>query len=296
MSGAAARPFMHASAWMAGALFSFMAMAIAGRELAGELSVFEVLFFRSLIGLAVVSVLLSRAGWHQAVTRRFGRHFVRNTVHFAAQYGWFYALGFLPLATVVAIEFTTPIWTLFLAVLLLGEKLSPSRLVAVMFGIAGVLVILRPGLIPIGVPALAVLGSAIGYALTYTITKELLSTDRPLTVLFYMTLVQLPLGLLPALGDWVTPSAAHWPWLVAVGLTALTAHYCMSRALALADAMVVAPLDFLRLPLIALVGFLFYGEALDVFVLGGAALMFAGSLVNLRAERRALPAGRRSAS
>jgi drug/metabolite transporter (DMT)-like permease len=289
MTGAgipARRPILLAAAWMSGALASFMAMAIAGRELSRELDTFQTLFWRSLVSLVVICLVLSRSGWGQVRTQRFGRHLLRNLVHFGGQFGWFYALAVLPLATVIAIEFTTPIWTLFIAMLMLGERLTRSRSVAVALGIAGMLVILRPGVLPIGIATLAVLSSAVAYALTYVFTKSLIRTDSPLCVLFYMALIQLPLGLVPALANWTVPSVALWPWVAVVGVTALTAHYSFARALAYADAMVVAPLDFLRLPLTALVGFAVYAEPLDWFVLGGAVLMLAGNLVNIRAERK----------
>jgi len=148
-----------------------------------------------------------------------------------------------------------------------------------------VLLILRPGLAVVHPAALAVLLGAVAYGVSHTLTKKLSGYDRPLTILFYMTLMQLPLGLVPSLFDWTTPSLAMWPWLIAVGLTALSAHYCMTRAFLLADATVVVPLDFLRLPLVAVLGFLFYGESIEWFVFAGAILILAGNLLNIRGER-----------
>ncbi len=275
-----------ATAWMGGALVSFMAMAIGGRELSAELGTFQILFFRSLIGLLVITALLSGRGWDQACTGRLGLHAVRNLAHFGGQFGWFYGLAFIPLAEVFAIEFTTPIWTAIWATLLLGERMSGPRVAAIAFGSAGLLLILRPGLQGLHPAALAVLASALAYALSHTLTRSLARQDSPLAILFYMTVMQLPLGLLPALTQWSNPSPAMWPWLALVGLTALSAHYCMARALALADATVVVPMDFLRLPLIALVGAIFYGEPLQPFVLAGASLMLLGNWINLSAERR----------
>lgn len=275
-----------AALWMLGALLSFAAMAIGGRELSAELGTFEILCLRSIVGLAVVSALLARGGFAPLRTHRFGLHCVRNLAHFGGQFGWFYGLALIPLAQVFAIEFTIPIWTLVLATLFLHERLTRARMLSVALGFAGMLVILRPGLDGFSPAALAVLGGAIGYAISYVFTKKLIATDAPLAVLFWMTLVQLPLGLAPSLAAWVWPSAHLWPWLLVVGVTALSAHYCLSRALALADAMVVVPMDFLRLPLIAVVGALFYGERLEWAVFAGAAIMVAGNLVNLRAERR----------
>ncbi len=270
---------------MMGTLLSFMAMAIGGRELSTELGTFEILFFRSLIGLFIVGALLAQSGWRQILSKRLGLHTVRNLVHFGGQFGWFYGIALIPLAEVFAIEFTVPVWTAILAPLLFSERLTRGRITATVLGFIGMLIILRPGIAVINPAALAVLGGAIGYALSHTLTRRLALVDTPLCVLFYMTVIQLPLGLIPTLSDWVTPSIAMWPWLFAVGITALSAHYCMMRALALADATVVVPLDFLRLPLIALVGFLFYGEASDWFVLGGAVVMLVGNLISIRAEQ-----------
>ncbi len=268
-----------------GALASFMAMAIGGRELSAEVSTFEILFFRSLIGLVIVSLVLTRSGWGQITKRRLGLHFVRNIGHFGGQFGWFYGIALIPLAQVFAIEFTTPIWTAILAVVLLGERMTRSRLVAVAFGFAGMLLILRPGFAAINPGSLAVLAAAVCYALAYVLTRKLAQTESALAILFYMTVIQLPLAMIPMLSHWVTPSPGLWPWLLVIGVTGLSAHYCMTHALRLADATVVVTMDFLRLPLVALVGFAFYGEKLDWIVAAGATVMLVGNFINIRAER-----------
>lgn len=266
--------------WMTGALASFMAMALAGRELASELGTFGILFFRSIIGFAVVAVLLQRAGWRHVRTERLTGHLLRNMAHLGGQYGWFLGIALIPLAEVFAIEFTTPIWTAILAALFLGERLTLLRLVAIALGFAGVLVILRPGIEIIDLGAVAVLGAALGYAVAYVSTKSLARTEMPLTILFYMTVLQLPLTFVAALSEWHWPSAAMWPWLVVVGVAGLTAHYCLTQALKLADATIVVPLDFLRLPLIAVIGYFAYAEPLDPFTLLGAALVLAANYIN----------------
>lgn len=279
-------PILGATLWMTGALTSFMAMAISGRELSGELSTFEILFFRSLIGLVVICIVLTRSGWGQIRTHLPLLHVSRNLCHFVGQFGWFYGIAFIPLAQVFAIEFTVPIWVAVIAPVFLGEKMTRSRLITIAIGFAGILVLLRPGVIPINLAILAVFMAAMGFALSHTMTKMLTRTDTPLSILFYMTAVQIPLGLVPALFDWVNPAPGLWPWLFGVGVTALSAHYCMSRAFQLADALVVIPIDFLRLPLIALVGFLFYQEALDVFVLLGALIIVGGNFYGVTREAR----------
>ncbi len=271
---------------MSGALFSFMAMAVGGRELAAELSTFQILFFRSLVGLIVVTWLVARTGWRQVTSPPLGLHVLRNLAHFGGQFGWFYGLAFIPLAQVFAIEFTVPIWTTIWAALLLGERVTAPRLAAVGLGIAGLLIILRPGVQNVHLASLAVLAGAVMFALTHTLTRRLALSETPLAVLFYMTLIQVPLGLLPSLVNWTIPSPALWPWLLVVGLGALSAHYCMTRALALAPATVVVPMDFLRLPLIAVVGAVAYGEPLEWTVLLGALVMLTGIWINVSAEQQ----------
>lgn len=277
-------PALRAAVWMSGALAALGTMAVAGRELAADLTPFQVLLFRNLVGLAVLAAWLGRNGWRRVRTAHAGTHLKRNLLHFVGGCGWFYGLAHLPLAEVFAIEFTVPVWTALLATSLLGERLSAPRRVAVACGLGGAWLILRPGLEVVSPAALAVLVGAVAYAGSYTLTKRLAATDAPIVVLFHMVAMQLPLALGPALVGWRWPPPGDWPWLLTVGLTTLAAHFCITRALSLADATVVVPLDFLRLPLIALVGYAAYGEALDWWVLGGAALMVAGNLYSLRRE------------
>ncbi len=263
-----------------------MGMAVGGRELSLEMDTFQILFFRSLIGLFVLCLILFNKGWHLAETRHFPLHFLRNISHFGGQFGWFYGIAYLPLSEVFAIEFTLPVWTAVLATLILKEQMTLSRFSAVALGIAGMLVILRPGMGVLNTISLFVLASALCFGLSHTLTRRIVWFDHPITILFYMTLIQLPIGFVLCLNNWAFVSFSMWPWLIVVGITALTAHYCMARAFAIADATVVVPMDFLRLPLIAVLGYLFYNEILDIFVLIGAFIMLSGNFINIRAEHK----------
>jgi drug/metabolite transporter (DMT)-like permease len=271
---------------MGGALLSFSLMAVAVRELLRAFGTFEILFLRSVVSLAVMLVLLPRFGAGALRTRFFGLHVVRNLFHFSGQYAWVYAIGLLPLATVFAIEFTMPIWTTVLAVLLLGERLNRGRIVMLALGVTGILIIVKPGLAPVSPAAWVMLAGSLAYAATMISTKRLAVNDSAFAVLFYMSAIQVPLGLLPALPGWVTPGLADLPWILAVGGSGLTAHFCLTRALRAADAIVVVPIDFLRLPLIGAVGVALYGEPLELSILLGAAVIFSGTYYSIWRESR----------
>lgn len=280
-------PVIRAVFWMTGTLFSFTVMAVAVRELSGEIHSFQIMLFRSLASLAILlpfAVYLGRGVWR---TERLGTQVARNTVHFAAQLGWITGIGLLPLAEVFAIEFTTPIWATVLAVLFLGERLNRGRIVALAAGFVGILVILRPGFATIDTGALAVLGAAVGFAMTLSLTKFLTRSDSPLTILLYMSAIQLPLGIVITLFVWRTPDPLQLFWLFVVGATGLSAHFCTAHALRLADQTIVVPMEFMRLPLIVLVGFLLYAEQAELLVLAGAALIFAGNYYSIFLENRA---------
>ena len=274
--------------WMVGALLSFSVMAVSIRELSrAGLSIFEILAIRSGVALFVLLTLLAvRKDLRvHALPRRMGLNLFRNTVHYASQYSWALSLTMLPLATVFALEFTMPAWTAILAVWFLHERMTPSRLGVVILGLIGVLVILRPGIASFNPAAILVLLAAFGYAITMITTKQLTKTETTFGIVFWMAVIQLPLSLIgsdPTVFLRFEPR--HILPAIGVGMAGLTSHYCLSNAFRFGDATLVVPLDFMRIPLIAVVGWAFYGERLDVFVLLGAMIIVSGVLWNLRSE------------
>lgn len=275
--------------WMIGALLSFSLSAVSIRELARSLSIFELLSLRSAFGIVLVFLvaLAGRGGLRQLTIRRAGLHGLRNGVHWIGQVTWAYGVTMLPLATVFALEFTAPIWVTLLALVFLGERLTVPRLGAVVLGVAGVLIILRPGYLPLGLATFAVLLAAMSFAVTQVATKELTKTETTLSILFWMNVLQLPLNLV-----WCDPAfplrieAAQVPAVLGVCLSGLSSHYCLTQAFRHGDATLVVPMDFLRVPLIALVGWWLYGEALDPIVFLGAGTVVAGITWNLVAATR----------
>lgn len=269
-------------AWMLGALISFCLMASGAREISGEVDIFQTLFFRSLIGgILILLIIISRKKTELLKTRRLGLHSLRGLFHFAAQYGWFLGIGLLPLAEVFALEFTAPFWTAILAAIFLGEKLTKRRLLAIGLGVVGVLLIVKPSAEIFNPASIIVLTAAIGFAIAYVSTKSLAGTESAITILFYMCLLQLPLGLVLALPNWQALSAEQFGVVVIISLAALAAHFCLNKAMQNADVTIVVTLDFLRLPAIAVVGIVFYHEGISSGLILGSLLMLAGNLLNV---------------
>lgn len=279
-----------AAGFMVLALLNFSAMAVAGREAQAELDTFELLMWRSLAGLVIVLVVLRISGGLATLRfRRLGLHTARNVVHFAGQNLWFHAVTLIPLAQLFAYEFTSPLWVALLAPLLLGERFVRTRLLAAGLGFVGILIVARPWSAgaDFGEGQVAALGAAVFFAATVLSTKSLARTESAASILVLMTGMQFLFGLATAGWDLeIAVPDATLGWVAAVAVTGLAAHWSATMALSLAPASVVAPMEFARLPMIAVVGWLVYAEALEAAVLIGAAVVFAGNLINLRAERR----------
>lgn len=282
-----------AALWMSGAIVSFTSMAIAGRAVSFELDTFEIMMYRSFVGIILLVAVAGLAGTLPQVNRRnMGLHFIRNLSHFAGQNLWFYALTVIPLAQVFALEFTSPIWAILLSPLILGEKLRPIGLLAALIGFFGILMVARPNPQALDVGQIAAACAAIGFALSALFTRKLTRTESITCILFYLTVMQAGFGVIFAGfdGDIALPSAESTPWIVLIACAGLVAHFCLTTALRLAPASVVMPIDFIRLPLIAVVGMTLYGEQIDIWVLVGAAVIFAGNYLNILSQLRLKPA------
>ncbi len=280
---------LKAALWMIGAIASFSSMAVAGRELANQLDTFEIMMYRSLFGVVIVVLVAWASGsWRQINAEQMGTHLVRNLAHFTGQNLWFYAVTVIPLAQVFALEFTSPLWVIVLSPLILGERLTLVRGVAAIIGFVGILIVARPDMAGLNAGVITAASAAIFFALTIMFTKRLTRTQSITCILFYLTTMQLVMGLVAAGydGDIALPNAVSLPFVVLVGAAGLMAHFCMTNALAIAPATVVVPIDFIRLPAIAVIGMLLYNEALDVWVFVGAAVIFAGNYLNIWVETR----------
>jgi len=282
-----ARSRLKAATWMAGWLSLMVIIAVAGREASRELAVFQIMEMRSVIGMFLIYPLVHAAGGFAAMkTARARDHIARNTVHYGAQFGWFVALTMIPLGQVVAIEFTMPIWTALLASAFLGERLNRWKVLAVVLGLIGVGLIVRPSGQGLNPGQAIALGAAVGFAASVTLTKSLTGTESAVAISFWMLVIQSILGLLPALAHWRWPSSGVWGWIGVIAFCGTFSHYCMARALRHADATVVVPMDFLRVPLTAAAGWLVYAERMDLLTVLGALLILGGNGLNLRRPQR----------
>lgn len=274
--------------WMCASLVSFIGTALASRELSKVMPVLEILFLRNVVGVVLVVVLARRILPELLRLADLRLHGARNIVHFGAQYCWTLGIVLLPLAQVFALEFTMPIWAALFAWAFLGERIRRARIMAIAASFVGVLIILQPGSGSADPAALIVLLSAAGFGASAILVKRLTTNSSPTVIVVWMTVMQLPmaLGLLLLSGGWVMPDWQHLPLIVTAGLMGLSAHYTMAQALKRVDASVAIPIDFLRVPLIAIIGWMFYDESLSGALFAGAFLIFGANYLAMRAEMK----------
>ncbi|MCV2875516.1 DMT family transporter [Rhodobacteraceae bacterium XHP0102] len=273
-----------AALWMTGAIVAFTLMAIAGRAVSFELDTFEIMTYRSAVGVVVVTLVITVFGkWSEVRRDQMKMHLGRNIFHFTGQNLWFFAITVIPLAQVFALEFTSPLWVMLLAAIFLGERLTRLKVLVALVGFLGILLVVRPWVAPPSLGMLIAAAAALCFATTAIFTKRLTQSQTIACIMFYLTVMQLAFGLICSLadGDMALPSGVNILWITLIGFAGLVAHFCLTTALSVAPASVVMPLDFVRLPVIALIGVLLYAEPLDPMVLIGAALIFGANYINI---------------
>ena len=282
---------LRAGIWMTGAMLSFTLMAISGRSLADKLDTFEIMTYRSLIGIVIVLAVAFYAGtWRQFSTQRLGLHLIRNLFHFAGQNLWFFALIYVPLSQMFVFEFSSPLWVAIFAPLILSERLTLTRFFAATIGFFGILVVVRPDFSNLPPELIAAALCAIGFAGATITTKLLTRTETITCILFWLVALQAMFGFIMAGydGQIDVPQGTEWGWLTLIGVCGLCAHFCITSALQLAPATVVTPFEFLRLPMVSIVGVWLYSEGLEWQVFVGALVVLGANWMNIRAETRSV--------
>lgn len=297
MSDAQNQP-LKAAVWMLGAVFGFSSMAVLARKLVVDLDTFEIMAYRSAFGLLAVLVVSGIAGTaHQIRATAMPLHFGRNIAHFTGQNLWLFAAPLIPLSQLFALEFAYPIIVAICASIFLGERLTRIRVITAALGFAGIMTVAQPfGAGGLSIGTLAAIGCAFGFAGSALFTKKLTRrADGTVTnVLFWLSVMQLAFGILCAMADGEMRmfSLAEAPLLAGFAFAGIGAHFCLTTALSLAPASVVTRLDFLRLPLIAIIALLLYAEPTSVTTFIGAAIIFGANYANILAESRRARADR----
>jgi len=272
--------------WMLGFMFSITIMAICIRELSYKYSSFEIQNFRNIFSIIIILVIFLIKNNIKLNSKQPKNNFIRNIFHFIGQSAWTWGLTVLPLATVFSLEFTMPIWAAIISILIFKEKISLNKIFFLILGFIGTWIIIIPDTKYIELNNIIVLFSAIAYAIAHNFTKELTKTDSVLSILFFMSIIQLPLSLLGSIiiGDLQFNIMQEIPLILLLTVTSLLAHYSLSSALKNSEATIILPIDYIRLPIIIIVGWYYYNEIITNNVIAGSILIIFGAIIFLRKD------------
>jgi len=272
--------------WMLGFIFNITIMAITIRELSFKYSSFEIQNFRNIFSIFILLIIYMLNNDAQIKTFQIQTNIIRNIFHFIGQSTWTWGLTVLPLAVVFSIEFTMPIWAAIISIIIFREKITLNKIFFIILGLIGTWIILMPDTKHFGLYNLIVLFSAITYAIAHNFTKKLTNTDSIFSILFFMSVIQLPFSLIGSLilGSIQYDIIREAPLILLLTITSLLAHYSLSNALKNSEASIVLPIDYLRLPLILFIGWYYYGEVISSSTLIGSLLIIFGVIVFLNKD------------
>ena len=264
----------------------FAGMSAIVRDVAATISPFEIALFRNVVSLVLITPFFLRAGMVGLKVDRLKPFAFRGIVGILAMWSWYSALGMIPLAEAISLNFTVALWMIPVAMILLGERIGIRRWIATLVGFAGVLVVLQPGADTFSIGGVLAIFSALMFATSMALVRILSKTESPTAIVFYMNVILTPLSLGPAIYFWTTPNWSELGWLIAVGAIASIAHYSMARALSLAEATALTPLDFTRLPFAAAIGYFAFAEVPATTTWIGAGIIVASALYISHREAR----------
>ena len=248
---------------------------------------FEIAFFRCVFGLLTVAplVLWQERAWPRTHATKLLT--ASGLFHFTAMICFFTGVTLIPLNESAALTFAGPLFATVGAALFLGETVRARRWIAIAIGFAGVLIVLRPGAVPVSLGAGLVLFANISFAGVSLLVKRMSGTERTTTVVFYQTLIVMLLTFPLALWHWTTPTLVDLLLVATLGALCTAGWLCFTRAFALADASAILPLEFTRLPFVAVLAYLVFGEVPDKWVWIGAAVIFGSTLYIAHREHAA---------
>ena len=279
-------PTMRGIIYMSASTVGFATMHTLIRYVSAELHPFQIAFFRNVFGILIFIPMLMRYGFAPFKTKRLPLHALRGVLNIVAMLAFFTALSITPIARVTALGFSAPIFAAVLSVLILGERFRLHRWSAILFGFAGTLVILRPGIIPMDIGSILVLSSAFLWGITMIVIKVLSRTDSAMTITSYMNVMLAFFAFIPAVWVWRAPSLETWGWLVVIGLAGTLAQLALTQALKEGETTVVLPFDFLKLIWVSIFGFWLFGELADLWTWVGAAIIIASAFYMAHREKK----------
>nr|WP_277348884.1 DMT family transporter [Sneathiella limimaris] len=263
--------------WMILATLLFVAMTSVIRYLGSNIPSIQAAFIRYLFAVIMTIPVIIRYWPFKMSLRTAQLYSARAIVHAVGVMLWFYAMARIPVAEVTAIGYASPIFVAIGAALFLGEKMRARRIMGIVFGFIGTLVILRPGFQDINLGQLAQLSATPLFAISFILAKKLTETERSVVIVSFLS-IGCTLALLPgAIYQWQTPSIEELFWLFLTAFFATVGHYAMTRAIEAAPLTVTQPLGFLQLIWAIIVGYVLFGEEVDHFVLLGGAIVVAST-------------------
>ena len=275
---------------MLAAVTALTCMFAIVKHMVTELPVFVVAIMRTALALVLLAPWMVRVGVQGLETQRLGGHFWRAFFGTASFVCVVYALSKLPMADAIVLSFTSPLWAILVAAVVLGEIAGPRRMAATAVGFFGVLLIVRPqsGIEPASLIALA---SALLTALAMSTMKRLSASEPPTRIVFYFFLLGTLMLLVPAIVTWQTPTPRQFAWLCGAGLLAALGQDWLTRAYDAAEVTIVAPFDFLRPPIAAVLGFALFHEVPDRLTIIGMGIILVSCVYIARREADAKKVG-----
>ena len=281
-------PTVIAIALMVGAMVLFSAGHGLVRFASDELHSFQIGFLRSVFGLIFLLPIILK-GWDFSDLRvkRPKLHIIRGALSAMNTLAWFTAIAIMPLGEAVALNFTSPLFATLLAAIFLGEAVRARRWTATIVGFIGVLIVVRPGGETVQLGAILALGSALSIAVNVLLIRVMSQEDSTRAIVTTFNLAIVFFTLIPAMVVWTWPSPLMWAVTFAVGVTTTVAHLLLTKAMSLAEASAIVPLEFIRLPLAVLIGFVWFSEILDGWTILGATIIGCSAVYIARREAMA---------
>lgn len=280
--------------WVTLAMILFAALAAASK-VAIQLGYdpLQVVFMRNAAALALLLPLLGTRGLDLVRSKSMNLYGVRVLISLVSMTAWFYALSLIPMGEITAIGFLSPIFGSVAAIVFLGEKVRLRRWSAILIGFAGAMIMLRPGHAPLGVGQLCALVSALSGGVIAVLLKRLSNADEPEKIVFITTAMMTPMSLLPAVFVWKWPGLDVVPVLTVIAVTGVLGHVALMRGFAAIDASLVLTFEFSRLPFVVGIGYVMFGELIDMWTWIGAAVVMGSAAYIAHREAKVRREGRR---